>query len=106
MLGWTLFLYTGHGLEDFRANVPDNIVVFANGKYEDARRFFIENVGKEPELMGYQYTEGASKEIVWQKAIDSSLISDDVGFKMAMSLEGTLVLEPDESSEDEIAKSA
>ena len=90
---WTLFLYTGHGLDNFRANAPDNIVVFASGVHDKARKSFIEKVGKEPERMGFQYTEGPSKEEAWQKAIDSSLMSDDVELSMAMSLEGTLVLD-------------
>ena len=98
---WTLFLYTGHGLKDFIAHVPDNIVVFARGTHDEARNLFIERVGKEPELMGFQHTEGSSKEIAWQKAIDSELMANDVELKMAMSVEGTLVLESD-NKEDEL----
>ncbi|MHA2426994.1 MAG: hypothetical protein ACXADB_03080 [Candidatus Hermodarchaeia archaeon] len=96
---WTLFLYTGHGLDNFRANVPDNIVVFANGTHDEARKSFIENVGKEPELMGFQYTEGPSKEEAWQKAIDSSLMSDEIELSMAMALDGTLVIEEEKEEE-------
>lgn len=99
MSGWTLFLYTGHGLEDFRSSVPDNIVVFANGSYESARKSFIKSVGKEPELMGFEYIEGSSKEIAWHKAVDSGLMADDVEFKMAMAIEGTLVLEDQNENE-------
>lgn len=97
---WTLFLYTGHGLNNFRANVPDNIVVFATGAHDEARKSFIENVGKEPELMGFQYTEGPSKEEAWQKAIDTSLMSDEIDLNMAMALDSTLVIEPKEEEEN------
>ena len=90
---WTLFLYTGRGLDNFRANVPDNIVVFALGSYDNARKAFIENIGKEPELMGFQYVEGPSKEDAWQKAIDSSLMSEEIELNMAMAIDGTLVIE-------------
>ena len=91
-MSWTLFLYTGRELNNFRANVPDNIVVFANGTYDEARQSFMENVGKEPELMGFEYTEGSSKEEAWQNAINSSLMSDEITFNMAMSLNETLIL--------------
>lgn len=97
---WTLFLYTGYGLNNFRANVPDNIVVFASGVHDEARKSFIESVGKEPELMGFQHTEGPSKEDAWQKAIDASLMSEEIELNMAMALEGTLVIEKEEESKD------
>jgi len=96
---FTLFLYTGHGLDNFRANTPDNIVVFAPGDHEAARKLFMKKVGKEPELMGFQYVEGSSKEIAWQKALDSDLGLGDVEFDMAMSLEGTLVIKSDDKNE-------
>ena len=96
MLMWTLFLYTGFGLKDFRANAPDNIVVFAEGAYDSGRQAFMKKIGKEPELMGYQHVEGSSKEIAWQKAVDQELGLDDVEYDMAMSLEGVLVLEKGE----------
>ena len=97
---WTLFLYTGHGLDNFRANTPDNIVVFASGSHETARKSFIKKIGKEPELMGFQNVEGSSKEIAWQKALDANLGLDDVEFDMAMAFEGTLVIDDKESSRE------
>lgn len=100
-MSWTLFLYTGHGLNDFRSNVPDNIIVFATGAYDEARKLFIDNVGKEPELMGFQYAEGASKEDAWQKAIDSSLMPGEIDLDMAMDLDGTLVIEKGKEAVEE-----
>ena len=93
MLGWTLFLYTGHGLDNFRANTPDHIVVFAAGPHEAARKSFVKKIGKEPEIMGFQHVEGSSKEIAWQKALDADLGLGDVELEMAMSLKDTLVIE-------------
>ena len=95
---WTLFLYTGHGLDNFRANTPDHIVVFASGSHNEARKSFMNKIGKEPELMGFQYVEGSSKEITWQKALDADLGLGDVEFDMAMSLEGALVIDDSEDS--------
>ena len=100
MSGWTLFLYTGHGLENFRANAPDNLVVFASGSYDTARKSFINVIGKEPELMGYQSVEGSSQEIAWQKAIESNLMADDVELEMALAIEGTLIIKDDEKSNE------
>lgn len=99
---WTVFLYTGHGLDNFRANTPDHIVVFASGPYDAARKSFMGKVGKEPELMGYQYVEGSSKEIAWQKALDADLGLGDVEFDMAMSLDGTLVIDDSEDSREDL----
>jgi len=95
---FTLFLYTGHGLDDFRANTPDYIVVFASGSHKEARKSFMKRIGKEPEFMGFQHVEGSSKEIAWQKALDADLGLGDVEFDMAMSLEGTLVIDDSEDS--------
>ena len=95
---WTLFLYTGHGLDNFRANTPDNLVVFVRGPHNEARQSFINRIGKEPELMGFEYVEGSSKEIAWQQAVDSNLGLGDVEFDMAMSLDGTLVIDDKQDS--------
>ena len=100
MSKWTLFLYTGQDLKNFRSSVPDNIVVFISGSYNKARKSFIENIGKEPELMGFQYTEGSSKENAWQKAIDANLMVDDIEFNMVMALDGTLVIGTDTEGEE------
>ena len=99
---WTLFLYTGHGFDNFRANTPDHIVVFASGLQKEARKSFMNKIGKEPELMGFQHIEGSSKEIAWQKALDADFGLGDVEFDMAMGLEGTLVIDDSEDSREDM----
>ena len=58
---FTVFLYTGHGLKNFQSNIPDNLIVFASGPYNEARKLFVNKIGKDPELMGFQHSEGPSK---------------------------------------------
>jgi len=98
---FTLFLYTGEGLDNFRANIPDNIIVVVDSAHDEARQKFIEEIGKEPELMGFVHTEGSSKEIAWQKMLDDDSIDVDIELQMLLKMEDALVFESTEENNSE-----
>lgn len=89
---FTLFIYTGKGTNNFRASVPDNIIIFVDSDSATARKVFVHIIGKEPDQMGFEYIEGESKESTWAEAINSNLIDLDIGLEPILELDSTLVI--------------
>jgi len=90
---WSLFLYTGKGFDNFITHLPDEYVVFINSPIDEAKDIFSVKIGKSPDEMGFEYIDGSSKEIAWQKALDAKLINLDIELEQALTLDGVKVLE-------------